>query len=56
MTIVEISEVSLAEMDSERSWGRYVDLPKPGSRTGGHDGIEMKVGRWVVAPLLRPSQ
>jgi hypothetical protein len=42
MSIVEISEVSLAELDSERSWGRYIDLPKPGSRTGGHDGIEIE--------------
>jgi hypothetical protein len=35
----------LAELDSQRLWGRDVDLPKPGSQTSGH-GIE--IAGWAL--------
>jgi hypothetical protein len=45
MTIVQILDVTLAELDSQRLWGRDVDLPKPGSQTSGH-GIE--IAGWAL--------
>jgi glycosyltransferase involved in cell wall biosynthesis len=31
--LAEILEVSLSELDSERLWGRHIDLPKPNTQT-----------------------
>ncbi len=53
MMLIEILEVSLSELDAERLWGRYIDLPKPNTQS---EARALELMGWTLgrAPGLLP--
>jgi len=45
MSLIEIVEISLTELESQKLWGRHIELPKPGHQIDGHT---FAIAGWVL--------